>query len=922
MSEELFKMQNQRANDEVMLQHLKRENEYLRNAESRLVAEKQQVDKETHNQHLLLQNLEQIKANLQKSETESRVRLERSLEEATRECFALRRHLQEETTAFKAKLAEAESQLKSSREALSSKNAEVVSMQEELSVLKETLTQKVKENEEFARNSDCLKLNNKSDRGESLKETTRKIQEQNIEIDSLKRELALTREHSKQYCNMAELLEKELRTSTLAYKEETKKLNAEIQALQKENSNTKDKIAEIEEQLLLQMSKPSKANSKDEFVKLQEELKDLIEKHKEANKELKYLRDHCSELTGEMQKTEQKYANEMILHSADVQALASLKEDYQKLQDEMNLIKLTKNTSNELLAKKQESWNEMEKHYLEEQQNMKLQLENLQKHNDLLHNQIQELSSNVSHLTKDKDHTLDEMFESKSSEELLQIINYLRKEKDFANSKFEIAENECSRIKLELELLQKSYQEVKRKLEAERVETEILVTASSKHDELLRRLEMMNAITDSNRILREERDSIAKRLAQTASTLETLEATLMPLQDKNKELQSTINILSNENSSLRIEVTRWRQRANTLVERSNKTSIEDFKKLTNEKDNLVKQIANEKENNKRQCDELNLLRSEKSKLEIELNNLKKSSQASEEETAKEILVLRSSLEKLQNEIKETSALLSEKEIEIVKLTEENTSKETQLNDLRNKELQVRKIAKRYKDLYTELQKKVDEKSGDFNLASQQSDGVEAEDNTNSITEENNTLKREIEMLKTRLENEERNRNLMREAKQRILALQTANKDLQEKLESFHDANEAVTFSGSDHEGNNKHLQSSHISQLPKENEVFSNKSQINRQIALQSVKPMPASTSCDKSIIEPLRTANVKPITPSTTQNTSTITSWRGSETPLASIRPMTVQSSGRSIGIIPNSGNKMCFRKCMLTKKILFIFS
>jgi hypothetical protein len=43
---------------------------------------------------------------------------------------------------------------------------------------------------------------------------------------------------------------------------------------------------------------------------------------------------------------------------------------------------------------------------------------------------------------------------------------------------------------------------------------------------------------------------------------------------------------------------RWQQRANELIERSNKTSPEDVKRMTQENENLNKQLKQEKEQNK------------------------------------------------------------------------------------------------------------------------------------------------------------------------------------------------------------------------------------------------------------------------------------------------------------------------------------
>lgn len=892
-------MRSLHSSDEVNIQHLRRENEYLKESESRLLSEKQVFDRESHNQHLLLQNLESIKNNLQKSETEGRLRLERSLEEASRECFALRRQLQEEVEAHKNKLLEAEQKCVAVNGALKAKHEELVNLNNEVLLLKDALQQKVRENND----SPGQVSGGTRDSG---KELERKLMQQQIEIDSLKKEILLTRDHCKQYCQMAENLEKELKLQTATFADEKQRYITQMSDLTTENDANKQKLVEIEEQIIMQAARPTQSSTKDDVVKMQEEMRDLLEKYKEANKELRYLREQCSDLTTEIQKAEQKYANEMILHSADVQALASLKQEHQKLADEFNTTKLTKDSTNEIFTKKQATWLEVEQHYKSEVENLKLQNANLQKHSEILQSQIKELSNNVSVLSTTRGSSpTSELCESQSVDELRQIIQYLRKEKDIANSKCELIENESARIKLEMELLQKNHHDLQEKLQSERIETDVLISSSSKHAELLRKLEMINAITDSNRVLREERDSISKRLSQTSETLKMVEIKLLPMEEKNHELQSRINVLSNENSSLRVEVTRWRQRANSLVERSSK--LDDFKKITTEKDNLLKTVATERETIKRLTDEISSIKYEKSRLENEFSQAKKQHQTLIEENSKELSARQEQFTKLQMELKSLQASFTDKENEVAKLIEKNTATEAELTDMKSKEFQVRRIAKRYKDSYIELKRQVDEKNVEFPITTQQAEPAESDEQVNNLSEENNALKKELELLKLNLEKEERNRSLLREAKQRIIVLQTTIKELQARQFAVEtNEQQAVTATESVAADPSKN---SLISHLTKENEALSNKvshlSQLNRQIALQSVKPMPASTSTDKVIDKDLvRTANVKPITPSTTQNTATITSWssRGSDTPLASIRPMTVQS-GRSVAIIPNSG-------------------
>lgn len=234
--------------------------------------------------------------------------------------------------------------------------------------------------------------------------------------------------------------------------------------------------------------------------------------------------------------------------------------------------------------------------------------------------------------------------------------------------------------------------------------------------------------------------------------------------------------------------------------------------------------------------------------------------------------------------------------EVEKLTREISDKDAQLTEAKNKEFQIRKIAKRYKDSYLDLQRQHEtDKTEATDSQAVNNDATTKNDEIQILVEENNSLKKQVEELKTSLEKEERNKSLLKEAKQRIMGL---NESKQSFLKEIQQLKSKLTAIEQTKPESAVISENEVISQKTKENEELTAKvNQLTRQIALQSVKPMPASTSVEKSSIEPVRTANVRPITP-TTQHSTSVTMWRGNETPLASIKPMTVQG-GRSTTIM-----------------------
>lgn len=85
---------NKLSRAEVMLDNLKREHQLLKESEGRLVKEKEVMLREQQLHSSLMASIESIKVSVDRSELEGKIRLEKRLDEAQKECSALRRRLQ------------------------------------------------------------------------------------------------------------------------------------------------------------------------------------------------------------------------------------------------------------------------------------------------------------------------------------------------------------------------------------------------------------------------------------------------------------------------------------------------------------------------------------------------------------------------------------------------------------------------------------------------------------------------------------------------------------------------------------------------------------------------------------------------------------------------------------------------------------
>ncbi|XP_054741283.1 nucleoprotein TPR [Anastrepha obliqua] len=987
LKDEILKAQHGHSAAQSEASHLRSENRILKDTVNRLQAEKEGYHREQQNQNLLLNNLELIKSNLERSEMEGRARLEQRLDETVRELSAQRRRFQEEEDRFRETTSDLKRQAESAKKCMEDERAQSEKLRNELQTVREELTTKTNQIDELSKKLQESLTPSKNDNPIALankkaREFEIKLEEAKIEINSLSAELAKAREHADQYFKMSQSAEAEIKNLHEVHTAYTAKAESQIKELKLVELNLKSRISELEAEVqLASVTEVPNSNQSEQLKKSKDELKDVLQKLSECNRNLRTLRTENTSLSESLNVVQGKYANEMVLHSADIQELTKVKEEMTKVQDQINGLINERDSARNLYEELKGSHDEALRLLQNEKDEMEKRIVDLNGLNSSLHDQIEALTMRLSILTQSQpaavsSNSLNESAmdtsggelnrsrleeDPKNNDQLLQIIKYLRKEKDLIDAKLDILKAENARLQSENMILQKKLDELKGSLTQERAKSETLVVSTTKHEEILRKIENLNAITDSNRILREERNSLVSRVKELNEHITAIENDLLPLQNQNRELSTKIEELTSENTSLRTEAIKWRQRANVLVEKSNKNP-EEFKRLQTERENLAKMLTHEKDLLKQTTDELNSIKAEKLQRETEIASLEKQIQTLSEEKKKlsdEYSGVRQNNMRMLQEIMELRNKLLQKEEALQKLVDEMEAKEAQLQDSKNKEFQIRKIAKRYKDSYLELSNKTAAASQDGATPAQDNMDIgsnsgaegaastaatatavtnELEQHRNTIEnlngvirtmqEESEKLRKDYDDLKTAVEIDDRTKTLLREAKARIVSLtesknvisqelNTTKSKLQNVLQTSENADSTINNIKTQYEEtlarlekelleqNNQNKEA--IARLTRENEsLLMRINQLNRQLGLQqSAKPSTSSVAItDKGCISESspRTANVKPMSGSTTvQQSATVTPWRGSETPLASIRPISVQNS-RTAAILPTS--------------------
>lgn len=963
LKDETMQSQTKLSRAEVMLGNLQKENALLKDAEKRWIKERENIKRDSRNQNMIQTNIELIKATLERNDAESKLRLEARLDEAHRECAALRRRLQEEQDRFRQLSEHLENQTQIAKERMNEEKSEADKLRKELTETRDELVLKANQIEDLTKKlkSSILMIPESNTEAHKICELEQQVSDYKAEIEAFKSKLRTTKDASEQYFNVAGAAENQMKIVMEQKMELEETINNQRNIIKK----LEEKCGELEGELSIHMDDQdiANANSHSKSHKLEEELNVRNMDLQTAREQLENTRSENKSLIESLKAVENKYAREVMLHSSDLQMLTDMKADLEKAMNELNEIKQTRDNALEEVKNNKMSWNTQEEFFKKEKEELDKRFKDMESQNTLLLDEIQALNNKLSifqaQATQESNQSIGEISvnrsfaedEVKSSDQLLTIIKYLRQEKDIAVSKAEILEAEFERLKSQYDVQTQQISEMKQLMETERQKSEVAVVTAAKHSEVLRKVETLNAITDSNRSLRQERDSLKEQVIELRERADALAAEVAPTQEKNRELHIKAEAMQTENISLRGECTRWRQRAQMLIEKSNRTSPEDWKKLQGERETLAKQLTIERGNVAKLNDEVNTLKQDKNKLDDQL----KSVRAQNNNQSEEISKLKEDFNELQTQLQQLTHQFDELQENNKRVVEENkvlnedtTNKDVNINELKNNLSQIRKIAKKYKiqcedqnkelltlreekeNEQTQNEKQISDQRSEFEerlaqLEQSNKESVERiEQQVIGLTEENENYKKEIENLKQgALDREERFKNLFKNAKERILTLTEENAALKTKIEELEDIIKILKEGGTS--SSNIDLQS-RIDNLEREKtSILSDKrqdtekfaleietlnqkvTQLQRQLGQQGSKPSTSSGSSEKPVSEP-PTANIKPMAghSTITQTQSVpIHPWRSAgETPLASIRPMSMSTSTqpRTVTVLPTS--------------------
>jgi nucleoprotein TPR len=578
------------------LSNLKAEKQLWKGIEKRLNEENTSLIEEKAKLNTLLMNLQSIDKEREATTAESQKRLLVQSESLERELTVVRNKLAESTSELKDVLTRKEadtqayqeridalrSDLGSTREELITRTAAVEQLQHKV----ESLTSKLASAEGRVRDYQSL-TDGSSSESAILSETLKLRQE----LDDTKAELDTANASVDEFKQIASSSEEALNSMTTSFDGYKESTSTTIEKLQSDNRSLAEKVAILNDQVESLYSELSSKQAqaqmetdlaKREVESLRVQVMDSAKLKDEYDAKVALIESSYQQQVDIATEAQQNYSKELQKHAEASKAFSILREETNAFKQQIAELATEARQAKDQLSKSEESWESQRARLEEELKAATSRVQDLTSQNHILYNEIEKLTKRKKSVSPN-DVNMDD-----SSDELRELINLLRHEKEISETQLNVTSRDLKRVRQQLELVTSELDKTRLELAKFQARDSDLDKLSKDHDQLLQELHQLNLLRESNTTLRNELHANVARVKDLEQKLSESDAKVEPLETNVVQLQAEITHKVQEIKLITEEKDRWKQKSMDIIHKYDRVDPEENGKLKEEIEALTK----------------------------------------------------------------------------------------------------------------------------------------------------------------------------------------------------------------------------------------------------------------------------------------------------------------------------------------------
>ena len=343
-------------------------------------------------------------------------------------------------------------------------------------------------------------------------------------------------------------------------------ISSELASINTENGELRNKAAEHQHILNEQRR---------EFEAKYDRLKDEDERHAAA---AQFLQQDLRAQADIAQQAQQNYESELVKHADAATALRTYRTDHDALKIELSETKAEAKGARQNLEQNEESWNETKVRFEREISELNSARRDLKVQNDRLHEQLETLSTAHKRIGESQ-YSFDGDVANSGHDNLQEVVNYLRREKEMVDVQFDLSTQEAKRLRQQLDYTQTQLDDARLKSQQQSRADADNASSALAHKKLMDTIQDLNTLRESNVTLRAEARQAQSSLATRLKEAEDLKAQIEPLQDELQEIKGEREAHEGEVKLLKENADRWQQRAQNVLQKYDRVDPAELEAL-------------------------------------------------------------------------------------------------------------------------------------------------------------------------------------------------------------------------------------------------------------------------------------------------------------------------------------------------------